>query len=119
MNGISTYQEHSVMTEGKGRLIVLLYEGAIKFMKLAIKDLEAHDYDAKGKNVNRALDIINELNVVLDIEAGGEIALNLRRLYAFMIRRLSEANIKCDPQMIREVIGLMEELNQGWTAIAR
>jgi flagellar protein FliS len=54
----------------------------------------------------------------LDLNAGGEIAANLRKLYSFMSNRLSEANVKCDPQMIREVIKLMEELNQSWKAIA-
>ena len=75
---------------------------------------------SKGRpdNINKARDIINELNAVLDMEAGGEIAANLRKLYLFMNQRLSEANIKRDPQMISEVIGLMEELNQSWKAIS-
>ncbi len=51
------------------------------------------------------------------MDAGGEIAGNLRKLYIFMINRLSQANVKCDPQMIRDVIKLMEELNQSWKAI--
>jgi flagellar protein FliS len=52
------------------------------------------------------------------MNAGGDIASNLRKLYSFMSKRLSEANIKRDPKMIREVIELMEELNQSWKAIA-
>ena len=117
MNGITAYQDNTVTTQSKGRLIVLLYDGAIKFMKLAIKELEAGNYEAKGQYINKAKDIINELNAVLDINAGGEIATNLGKLYFFMNNRLSEANIKRDPQMIREVIALMEELNQSWKAI--
>jgi flagellar protein FliS len=118
MNGFAAYQDTAVTTQSKGRLIVLLYEGAIKFMKLAIKELEARDYAEKGRYINRAQDIINELNAVLDMDAGGEIAQNLRSLYLFMSRRLSEANTNRDPEMIREVINLMEELNQSWKAIA-
>ena len=118
MKGVGTYQDAAVTTQSKGRLIVLLYEGAIKFMKLAIQELEANNYEAKGRYINRARDIINELNAILDTDAGGEIAANLRKLYLFIDNRLSEANIKRDPQMIREVITLMEELNQGWKAIA-
>jgi flagellar protein FliS len=117
MKGIGVYQQTAIGTQNKGRLIVMLYDGAIKFMKLAIRDLETGDYAAKGQNINRAQDVINELNAVLDMEAGGEIARNLRRLYVFMNRRLSEANTKRDPQMIRDVITLMEELNQSWKAI--
>ncbi len=118
MNGIAAYQDNTVTTQSKGRLIVMLYDGAIKFMRLAIKELEANNYEAKGRYINKAQDIINELNVVLDMDAGGEIATNLRKLYCFMSNRLSEANIKRDAQMIRDCIKVMEELNQSWKAIA-
>jgi flagellar protein FliS len=119
MNGIAAYQNSAVTTQSKERLIVLLYDGAIKFMKLAIKELHVKNYQAKGQYINKAKDIINELNAVLDMNSGGEIATNLRKLYCYMNKRLSEANIKRDPQIIYEVIQLMEELNQGWRAIAR
>jgi len=118
MNGIQAYQDTAVTTQSKGRLIVMLYEGAVKFLKLAIKEVEAKNYEAKGNYINKAQDIITELNAVLDMEAGGEIAGNLRKLYFFMNERLSQANTKTDPEMIREVISLLEELNQGWKAIA-
>ena len=118
MNGIAAYQDNTVTTQSKGRLIVMLYDGAIKFMKLAIRELETNNYEEKGLYINKAQDIINELNAILDTDAGGEIAANLRKLYCFMSNRLSEANIKRDPQMIRDVIKLMEELNQSWKAIA-
>jgi len=118
MKGVAAYQQTAVTTQSKGRLIVMLYEGAIKFMKLAIKEMEAKNYEAKGRYLAKAQDIIDELNAVLDMEAGGEIASNLRQLYLFMVRRLSEANIKCDPQRVREVIALMEKLNEAWKAIA-
>ena len=117
MNGVSAYQETSVTTESKGRLIVMLYDGAIKFMRMAIRELEAKNYEAKGRYITKAQDIINELSAVLDMEAGGEVAANLRKLYTFMSRRLSEANVKREPEMIREVITLMEELNKSWRAI--
>ena len=118
MNGIQAYQDSAVTTQGKGRLIVMLYDGAIKFLKLAIKELEANNYESKGGYINKALDIINELNAVLDMNAGGEVASNLRKLYCFMTKHLSEANMKRDPKMIRDVIKLMEELNQSWKAIS-
>ena len=118
MNGIKAYQEAGIGTQSKGRLIVMLYDGAIKFLRLAVRELEADNYAEKGRYINRAQDIINELNAVLDMDSGGEIAQNLRRLYLFMHRRLAEANGKRDPQMIREVISLLEELNQSWKAVA-
>jgi flagellar protein FliS len=118
MNGIAAYRDAAIATQSRGRLIVLLYDGAIRFLRLAIKELEAQNYEAKGRYINRAQDIISELNAVLDMDAGGEVAANLRRLYCFMSKHLSQANTKCDPQMIREVITMLEELNQSWKTIA-
>lgn len=117
MNGIAAYKEAAVGTQSKGRLIVMLYDGAIKFLKLAIRELEAKNYATKGQYINRAQDIINELNAVLDMEAGGEIAENLRKLYVFMGRRLNQANTQRDSQMIQEVVTLLEELNLSWKTI--
>ncbi|HEV59011.1 MAG TPA: flagellar export chaperone FliS [Phycisphaerales bacterium] len=117
MNGVEVYQQTAVGTQNKGRLIVMLYEGAIKFLRQALRDLEAKDYAAKGRNISKARDILLELNTVLDMEAGGEIAQNLRALYNFMLRHLAQANIRCDEQMIRDVISLLEDLNASWRAI--
>jgi flagellar protein FliS len=117
MSGITTYQDNAVTTQSKGRLIVMLYDGAIRFSRLAIKEIENNNYEAKGRYINKAIDILNELNVVLDMDAGGEIAGNLRKLYVFMINRLSQANVQNDTQLIRDVIKLMEELNSSWKAI--
>ncbi len=117
MNGFNAYQESAVLTQNKGRIIVMLYDGAIKFLKQAIRDLEAKDYAAKGRDIAKAQDIILELNTVLDMEAGGEIAQNLRSLYNFMNKHLTQANTRSDAQTIREVISLLEELNQSWRVI--
>ena len=118
MKGIDIYQETAVTTQTQGKLIVMLYDGAIKFLKLAIKEIEAGNAEEKGKYISKAIDIIFELNTVLDMEAGGEIATNLRNLYLFMGRHLTEANKEQSTGKIEEVIGLLEELNQSWKAIA-
>jgi flagellar protein FliS len=117
MNGLDVYQRTAVTTQNKGRLIVMLYDGAIKFLRQAIRNLESNDFAAKGRNISKAQDIITELNTILDMDSGGEVAQNLRGLYNFMNRHLTQAGIKCDAQMIREVISLLEELNQSWRAI--
>ncbi len=117
MNGVKAYTDTSVTTQSKGRLIVILYEGAIKFMKLAIREMEAGNHQAKGEYINKARNIFNELNAVLDIEGGGEISANLRKLYFFINNHLAQANIKRDEQMIRDAIKLAEELNEGFKAI--
>ena len=118
MDRISTYKENAVTTRAPGRLIVLLYEGAIKFLRQAITALEAEDWAQKGIYINKALAILGELDSALDMEAGGEVAENLRSLYLFSYKHLVEANAKRDPQRIRDVISLLEELNEGWKAIS-
>ena len=117
MNAIAAYQENTVATQSRGRIVVLLYEGAIKFMKQAITSLEQNDYEAKGRYITRAQDIINELNTVLNMEAGGEVAQNLRSLYCFIDNYLSKANTQRDSKMLVDAINIMEELNKGWKAI--
>jgi len=117
MKGLDVYRETTVATQNKGRLIVMLYDGAIRFLKQAVRDLEAKDHMGKGRNIQKALDILYELNTVLNMDDGGKVAGNLRSLYNFMTRHLTQANIKGDPQMLREVIAILEELNQGWRAI--
>jgi flagellar protein FliS len=117
MDGISAYKENTVSTQSRGRLILLLYEGAIKFLKHAIAEIERQDWLKKGEYINKALDIINELNACLDMDGGGEVAMNLRKLYLFMIQQLAEANLHRDPHKIREVIGILEELHEGWATI--
>lgn len=117
MNGIGVYQETAVSTQNQGRLIVMLYEGAIRFLTQAIADLDQKDYEAKSHSIQKASDIIYELNTVLDLEQGGQIAQNLRMLYNFMLRQLNEANIEKDTRKIQEVIDLLKELNQSWRAI--
>lgn len=118
MSGTSVYEETAVMTQNRGRLVVMLYEGAIKHLHQAIKAIEQNDSEQKGKLICKAQDIIFELNTVLDMEAGGEIADNLRKLYNFMWQHLGKANLKCDSRMVGEVIDLLVELNEGWKAIA-
>ena len=118
MKGVEIYQDVAVTTQSSGRIVVALYDGAIKFLKLAVKEIESNNAEGKGVYITKAVDIIYELNTVLDMKAGGEVAQNLRSMYQFMIRHLGNANVKQDADTVREVIGLLEELNEGWRAIA-
>ncbi len=118
MDGVSVYQETAVLTQSRGKLIVMLYDGAIKFLRQAQQAISTGDYENKSLYLNKALDIINELNMSLDMESGGEISGNLRSLYGFMTSHLNQAGSKMDARMVQEVIDLLEELNQGWRAVA-
>lgn len=117
-NPYNAYKNNSITTQSPGRIVVLLYEGTIKFLKQSIDAIERKDYAEKGRLIGRALDIIGELNASLDMEVGGEIASNLRNLYVFMIQELTQASIKMDARKVRGVIGCLEELLAGWKQVA-
>ena len=117
MKGISAYTENEVTTQAPGRVVVLLYEGAIRFLRQAIDEMRQGRMVEKGQFVHKALAIIHELDQALDMEAGGEVAANLRSLYQFMDRHLFQANARNDAQAVNEVIALLDDLNGGWKAI--
>lgn len=118
MSGIDAYRKNAVQTQSPGQLIVMLYEGAIRFLHQALAAMEGDDPKEPARLIGKAIDIITELNCSLDVEAGGDVAQNLRSLYNFSIRHLHQAMLKRDMQMVRDVIACLEELNEGWKAIA-
>lgn len=113
MRGLDTYRDVSVTTQNRGKLIVLLHDGAIKFLKLAMR-LDNNNSESDNLYITKALEIIEGLNRVLDMEAGSRTAVNLRQLYMLMTAHLNAADIKKDPQKIDDVIKLLEELNQSF-----
>lgn len=117
MSGISTYQQNAVATQSPGRIIVLLYDGAVKFLTQAIAEIKAGNTNEKGVLINKAIEIIIELNLSLNLETGGEVGENLRSLYNFMAEQLNKANASQDTRAITEVISLLSELNEAWRAI--
>ena len=114
----SQYRKVDIVTADKGKLIVLLYDGAIDFIQRAKRSIRDKDIAGKCNNLNRAYDIIQELNFSLDMEAGGELAVTLRRLYLFMNRTLVQAKINRDgTKQMDEVIDMLRNLNVAWRAI--
>ncbi len=96
------YQRAQVGTVDRGQLLLLMYEGAQKFLGLAEQGLETDDMVMFGTHLSRAQAVIAELMHTLDHEKGGEIAVNLERLYRFMLDHLVEANLqKSSRQLVR------------------
>ncbi len=108
------YQKAAVNTVDQKKLIVMLYDGAIKFLSLGIKSLEAQEYYEAHTNVIRGKSIIAELLASLDYENGGEIATNLQRLYAYMFNELIDANLNRDVNRLNHVLELLKELRTAW-----
>ena len=108
------YKKTEVATVDSGRLIILLYEGAISFLNKATECMRQKDWGGLAVNVNRAMDIIDELDLSLNMTEGGQIAQNLRRLYRFMSQQLIKARSDGSPDMIDQVIRMLNQLNDAW-----
>jgi flagellar protein FliS len=113
--GHDAYRTNAIETASPEQLTLMCYDGALRFMRRAARSLEGGDLADASYAIGRAQAIVNELNVTLDMEAGGEIASNLRGLYLFVNRHLSEALVVKEPAKIREAMGLIEELRGAWS----
>jgi len=114
------YKRGQVESATPGQLIILLYDGAIDYLKRAENALEKSGPECIEKfhnNLIAAQKIIAELTASLDMEKGGEIAENLFRLYDYMNHQLIEANMSKKVQPIHEVQGLLETLKSAWVDV--
>ncbi len=98
-------------------LVVMLYDGAIDFLDKAATAINMREVPIKIKYIDKAIAIIEELLNALNLEVGGEIALNLQNLYLHMMRELVLANAKNDGNKIKHVINLLKELREAWVQI--
>ncbi|TBU97234.1 flagellar export chaperone FliS [Stutzerimonas kirkiae] len=101
------------------RLIQMLMEGGLTRLAQARGAMARGDIPLKGTLIGKALGIIGGLRQGLDLEAGGELATNLDRLYVYMTERLTEANVKNDPSILDEVSELLRKVKSGWDGIAQ
>jgi flagellar protein FliS len=118
-NGTNVYQQVNVSTAEPGKLVIMCYDGASSSLRLAREHYENNEYEAKAKNLQKAFDIIGELEAALDFEKGGDVALNLKKLYQYIVRRLIDGDLKRDLQAFDESIGILDELASAWREIAR
>lgn len=108
------YKDTEISTADQGKLIIMLYEGAIRFLRIAAENMSPRTYDVVNNNIIKSQDIITELMLSLNMEAGGEIAENLFNLYAYMKKRLLEGNMNKDAAILKEVIKMLENLKTAW-----
>jgi flagellar protein FliS len=120
----TAYRETGVKTASKGRLIVMLYDGAIKELTGALNKIGAggrinvYELDKFNSCCIKAQEIITELMVSLDMEGGSEIAENLMSLYLFFNQELLQANINRDRTKISFVLEMMSTLRDSWAIAA-
>lgn len=117
-NPWSSYQKIATQTAAPGQLVLMLFEGALRFLDRAQSGFEMEDPAERNatihNNVQRVQDILHELNMALDLEQGGDLASTLRGLYEYMDRRLIESNIQKTEAGILEVRERLSRLREAW-----
>jgi flagellar protein FliS len=115
---ISSYRETQIKTASKGKLVVLLYDGLIRFLDIALENLPKKRYDLVNENLLKAQDIIAELMMSLNFEAG-DISNKLLSIYSFFNSKLIEGNIKKDQAPIAFVRRMSSDLRDAWNEISK
>ncbi len=113
-NAYFKYRETQVVSASREQILLMLYEGAIKFTKLALKANEDKKIAEKCTHLGRAYDIVVELNNTLDHKVGGEISERLEQLYMFITDQYTKANISGDSQPLKDALKILETLYGGW-----
>lgn len=116
----ATYRRNAILTASPEKLIKMLYAGAIRHMeslRQALADPTQRRSAPAGVTLGKAMAIVSELRAALDMEAGGEIALNLDRLYDFVLDSLSRANVSRTPEPVDDALRVMRTLEEAWNAV--
>jgi flagellar protein FliS len=117
--GYQAYQTNAIHTAPPEQLVVMLYDGCLRFLRRAEKAAEEGRSAGVTEAIARATAIVMELNATLDMERGGEIATNLRSLYFFLHRHLLEASREASPEKIRQALGLVGDLRDAFAEAAK
>ena len=112
------YRSNSVMTASPGQLVVMLYDGAVRFLKQAELAFGEGALVHAGERIAKAEAIVDELLVTLDLEQGGEIAERLQAIYVFCKRLMIEARVERSPDKLVRTAGLLLELREAFHEVA-
>ena len=118
-NAYQKYKNTQIETANQEKLLIMMYNGAIKFSKQAKEAINRNDYEAVNNSLVRTQAILLELQATLDHQKGGEIAENLDALYDYMKRRLTDANVDKEKEPIDEVIDMLNELKETWVEASK
>jgi len=114
--GYQAYKKTQIQTADQGNLILMCYDGAISFIKQAIKAHDESNEAAMVELLTKAQTVLWELTNSLNLEAG-EIAYHLNSLYNYMIRRLVDGQYHNSVEPLNEVVHYLQELRESWQAI--
>jgi flagellar protein FliS len=113
-NPYRQYQKTQVTTASREKILLMLYEGAIRFTRQAAVAMREKKIAEKGKYISKATAILSELMATLDFKSGGQLAADLENLYVFMIDKLIEGNIHNKVECLESVEKLLMTLYMAW-----
>jgi flagellar secretion chaperone FliS len=115
---LNQYQNTQIITSNPEKILIMLYDGAINFTKIALDKLSKGDMASKGKYISKAQAIVAELMNTLNHEVGGDLARNLERLYIYLIDEFIAANINNAPEHLENAIRIMSSMRDTWVEAA-
>lgn len=116
-NPYQAYRQNAVNTATPGELTLMLYDGCLKFIRLAREAINNNDIQAKNTNIQKAQNIITELMVTLDMKY--KISKQMMPLYDFVRRKLIEANVKNSLQSLEEAETIVKEFRETWKEVIK
>lgn len=116
-NAYSQYQNNKILTASPAELTLMLYEGAIKFCNIAIVGIENHDIQKAHTNIIKVERIIDEFRITLDMKYA--VAQDFDRVYTYLLKRLAEANVKKDKEILEEVNDHLHAMRDTWKEVMR
>jgi flagellar secretion chaperone FliS len=109
-----SYQENSVFTAGREELILMLYNGAIKFTNQGLHSFDEPNWGAVGWNLVRAQKIVHYLDMCLNFKQGQDLAKKLSALYQFILSRLANGYLSKNREFVQDALGLLHTLRDAW-----
>lgn len=123
INAANEYTRQAVLTASPVKLVVLMYEGALRFMEQARVHMRRNAVAACGQSINKAYGVVSELRLSLDAEAAGPagrpIAQGLERLYNYVLDELVNANVERSEARLDHAVAVMRTLKEGWDGVVR
>ena len=117
MNAAAAYQDSKILTASPAELTLMLYEGAVKFGNIALSAMDKEDYEKANTNLIKAEKIIKELQATLDFKY--PVAKSFDSVYDYVYRRLIDANIRKDKDILEEALGYIREMRDTWKEVMR
>ncbi len=116
-NGYDAYAQNKIMTASPAELTLILYEGAIKFCNIAIVAIENKDYAKANTNIQKAERIIGEFQATLNYKYAT--AKDFEVVYDYLMKRLLEANMRKDKEVLEEVLKHLRTMRDTWKEVMR